>query len=193
MIRWTNSFLTNRKIQLVIDGHDNSERDIETGILQGSPVSPILFLIYISGIFEEVTKNHPWASSLLFIDDLGFIASGKSVKEVAKSLEQVAKTVLDWGNSNSVSYDTSKTEAVLFSMSHRQCLSKQLQEKKITVGDEQIEFKKEATRWLGVWLDSQLKFASHINERVKKARAMQIQIQELMQTYGLVPKLVRRI
>ena len=126
LVRWTSSFLTNRKIQLVIDGHDNDERDIETGIPQGSPVSPILFLIYISGVFDEVTKNNPLVTSLSFIDDLGFIASGSSVKEVAKTLEKVAKTVLEWGNSNSVSYDTSKTEAVLFSKSHRQRLNKQL-------------------------------------------------------------------
>ena len=48
LVTWTGSFLTNRKVQLVIDGHDNKEREIETGIPQGSPVSPILFLIYIS-------------------------------------------------------------------------------------------------------------------------------------------------
>ena len=47
LIRWTRSFLTDRKIQLIIDGHANQEERIETGIPQGSPVSPILFLIYL--------------------------------------------------------------------------------------------------------------------------------------------------
>ena len=28
LIRWKKSFLTNRKVQLVIDGHNNKERDI---------------------------------------------------------------------------------------------------------------------------------------------------------------------
>ncbi len=32
LVEWTKSFLTDRKIQLVIDGHDNKKRDIETGI-----------------------------------------------------------------------------------------------------------------------------------------------------------------
>ena len=39
LIRWTQSFLTDRTVQLVIDGHDNRERSIESGIPKGSPVS----------------------------------------------------------------------------------------------------------------------------------------------------------
>ena len=37
LVTWTGSFLTDRKVQFVIDGHDNKERKIETGIPQGSP------------------------------------------------------------------------------------------------------------------------------------------------------------
>ena len=92
-----------------------------------------------------------------------------------------------------MTYDTTKTEAVLFSKSYRQRLSKQLRETKIKVGGEHIMFNKEATRWLGVWLDSQLKFTSHINEQVRRARTAEPQIKSLTRTYGLVSGLVRRI
>ena len=44
---------------------------------------------------------------------------------------------------------------------------------------------------LRVWLDSQLKFTSHINERVRKAQITEIQIKRLTKTYGLIPSLVR--
>ena len=94
---WTGSFLTDRKVQLVIDGHNNKEREIETGIPQGFPVSPILFLIYISGVFNKVSETSPLVTSLSFINDLGFIASGSSVKEMIKALEKVAKEVIEWG------------------------------------------------------------------------------------------------
>ena len=75
LVACTKSFLTDRKIQLVIDGHDNKERNIETGIPLSSPVSQILFLICISGVFDAVIKNNPTVTSLLFVDNLGFIAS----------------------------------------------------------------------------------------------------------------------
>ena len=82
-------------------------------------------------------------TSLSFVDDLGFIASGSLVKEVVKTLEEVPCTVLEWGTLNAVTYDTAKTEAVLFSKSHRQRLSKQLRETKLKVGNERISFNKE--------------------------------------------------
>lgn len=46
LIGWTQSFLTDRRVEIVIDGHINAEKDAETSIPHGSPISPILFLIY---------------------------------------------------------------------------------------------------------------------------------------------------
>ncbi len=91
------------KIELVIDGHD---REIETEIPQGSPVSFIFFLIYISGVFSKVSETSSLITSLSFIDDLGFIASGSSVTELVKILEKAAQTVLEWGTLNAVTCDT---------------------------------------------------------------------------------------
>ena len=120
LVALTKSFLTNWKIQLVIDGHDNKEKEIETSISQGLPVSPVLFLIYISGVFDAVAKNNPAVISLSFVDDLGFIVSGTSIKEISQTLGTMASTILYWGSINVVTYDTSKTEAVLFSKSYCQ-------------------------------------------------------------------------
>lgn len=181
------------KVQLVIDGYDNKERAIETGIPQGSPVSPILFLIYINGVFEKVTESCPAITSLSFVDDLSFIASGHSVKELAKILGQVAAVVLDWGKSNAVTYDVAKTEAVLFSKAHRQRLNKQITGVHIKIEAEKIKFNKEATQWLGIWLDSQLKFSAHVNEKLQRTRTAEIQIKGLTRTYGLAPALIRRV
>lgn len=81
LVVWTKFFFTNRKIQLVINKHDNKEREIKTCILQELPVSLILFLIYISRVFYKLRKNNPAVISLLFVDDLGFIAFGTLVKK----------------------------------------------------------------------------------------------------------------
>lgn len=49
----TKLFSSDQKVQLIIDGQENKKIEIETGILQGSPVLSILFLIYISGVISD--------------------------------------------------------------------------------------------------------------------------------------------
>ena len=68
-----------------------TEREIEIGISQGSPVL-IFFLIYISGVFNKVSETSRLVTSPSFVDNLGIIASGSSVKE---TLEKVAKNVVE--------------------------------------------------------------------------------------------------
>lgn len=102
LVRWTSSFLTNCKLQLTIDGYTNREKKIETGIPQGSPVLPVLFLIYISGVFVKIQRDLPTVLSLLFVDHLGFIATGQFPKEIADTLEKVGHIALKWGRKNTV-------------------------------------------------------------------------------------------
>lgn len=117
-----------------MDGHDNKEQNIGTGIPQRSPVSPILFLVYISRVFEKVTESCPEIIFLLFVDNLSFIASRHSVRELAKILGQVAMVVLNWRKSNVFTRDLAKTEAVLFSKSHRQRLNKRIAKVNLKLG-----------------------------------------------------------
>ena len=77
-------------------------------------MSPILFLIYINGLFDTVKEESPETISLFFMDDLRFLANGNLIQEVAASLEKTRETVIRWGLSNAVTYDIAKTEDILF-------------------------------------------------------------------------------
>lgn len=193
LIGWTQSFLTDRRVEIVIDGHINPEKVVETGIPQGSPVSPILFLIYISGVFEAVKEKVPEIISLSFMDDLGFLASGNSIQEVASSLEKTGETVLRWGLSNAVTYDIAKTEVILFLQTRSKRFKDEISAIRLTFGEQEVRFNNKATRWLGIWLDSALTFSTHIRERVKQAQAAEARIRSLTRTYGFLPELVRKI
>lgn len=58
-------------------------------ILQGSLILPLLFLIYISVVFNKILETNLKVISLFFVDDLGFIALGSFIKEVVKTFEEV--------------------------------------------------------------------------------------------------------
>jgi len=50
---------------------DRRERtEVNTGIPQGSPVSPILFAIYLSGLLGYVKDKVPGIKALSFVDDV---------------------------------------------------------------------------------------------------------------------------
>ena len=68
---------------------------MESGIPQGSPVSPILFLIYISGVFSIIEEQLPHVTCVSFIDDLGFLTADRSISKIAKTLEKVGRIALE--------------------------------------------------------------------------------------------------
>jgi len=50
--KWTECFMSERKARL----QEGTDHEVSTGIPQGSPASPILFTIYLSGLFGWKTK-----------------------------------------------------------------------------------------------------------------------------------------
>jgi retron-type reverse transcriptase len=56
------------------------------GVPQGSPVSLILFIIYLSGIFNKIEEQNPDITALSFTDDIAFLAPGKTVKDIQEAL-----------------------------------------------------------------------------------------------------------
>jgi hypothetical protein len=90
LIRWTDSFLRKRKIQLIIDDYTCQIRDIKTEISQRSPVSPILFIIYLSGVFNTIEAKIP-IKILSFANDIGLIATDGFIKEIVETLKKAEK------------------------------------------------------------------------------------------------------
>jgi retron-type reverse transcriptase len=70
--------MSNRYIQLAFDGEKTEKTAIEIGILQGSPVSPILFLIYIRFLFEEIKDIR--IRILSYLDDIAILAKLESLE-----------------------------------------------------------------------------------------------------------------
>ena len=68
--------------------------DVNSELPQGSPVSTILFLIYISGVFEAIETAVPGVGPLSFADDIGIVALGSSVDLVCRKLQQAGEAAI---------------------------------------------------------------------------------------------------
>jgi len=87
LIRWTESFLSERTVEIVIEGNTMDRHPVEAGVPQGSPVSPILFAIYTSGLIKCVEEYVSEAEGLSFVDDLGWVATRSDVNHVVSICE----------------------------------------------------------------------------------------------------------
>ena len=79
LIWWMMSFMMDRKVRITLDGETGEAQAVETGVPQGSPAAPILFVTYLSDVFDEVERKVPGVSGLSFVDDIGWWADGKDV------------------------------------------------------------------------------------------------------------------
>lgn len=81
-ITCTKSFVTDQCVKPIINGYVHNKHKVEKKTPQGLPVSSILFLIYIGGVFTQIEARLPQISCLFFLDDLAFLRAGRSVTEI---------------------------------------------------------------------------------------------------------------
>jgi len=181
-------------VEMIIDGNAMHRLPVEAGVPQGSPVSPIMFVIYTSGRIRRVEDYVSEAEGLSFVDNLGWEATGSDVNHVVSILERCPAKIIEWASRRGLLFDTATTQPVLFtySLGHRRHLRPKLTAK-IRVGNMSIRFNPQATCWLGVWLDGHLTFQEHDNRCMRNARAAEAGLRTLTKTYSVVPRSVRAV
>ena len=70
LVRWTDSFMGNRRVVMSVDGQDSEPMSVTTGLPQGSPISPVLFAIYIADIHQAVEDRVKGCRGISFVDDV---------------------------------------------------------------------------------------------------------------------------
>jgi hypothetical protein len=166
---------------------------VEAGVPQGSPVSPNLFAIDTAGLIQ-CGEGIVQAEGLSVIDDLGWVAIGNDVNQVVESLEACAVESIEWASRRDHQFDPAKSQAALFT--RRRGHMKNLQPKltfKIKVVNGFVQFKKEATSSLGVWMDAHLTFKEHHNRLMKKARVAEARIRIHRTMHGIILERARAI
>ena len=106
---------------------------------------------------------------------------------MASKLAEAATASIQWAGANGVAFDHGKTEAAIFWKKRK--ASKAV----VRVGDNDVPFNKQATRWLGVWLDSHLKLRAHQAVRMKEGRKAMTRLRRLTGQMGLSPASCRKV
>ena len=105
-------FLSNRKQRVVLNSQNSSLTNAHGGVPRGSIPGPLLFLIYINDLSDNLTSN-----AKLFADDTSLFSVVHDVNTSAKELNDDLKKVNDWAFQWKMSFnpDSSKqAQGVIF-------------------------------------------------------------------------------
>jgi hypothetical protein len=71
---WVRSYLADRTACFVFDSQKSSNFKITAGVPQGSPLLPVLFLLYIATLYENLQAAHPQLIIIRFANDTNLLA-----------------------------------------------------------------------------------------------------------------------
>ena len=151
---WLQSCLQGRTQVVSINNGSSQVRDINYGVPQGSILGPPLFIIYINDIISVCDKIQP----TLFADDTNLLISMEKAV-ITKSAENMELNRIDmWLKVNKLFPNLDKTHCMPFRKQNR-CDD-------FTMGSETIKVTS-AVKFLGVWIDGNLKFREHVDYVLK--------------------------
>ncbi len=84
VINWIESYLRRRSFQVNVNGSLSQVTEAASGVPQGSVLGPILFVIYVNDLTDNLTIDH-----LLYDDNVTFIASRKQSDALRSSFQMV--------------------------------------------------------------------------------------------------------
>ena len=171
-IKWLECFLKGR-IQFVVVGNQLSFPTIvQSGVPQGSVLAPVLYTTYINDLTNEIKS----CEVLTFADDTKLISKINSVKDTI-SLQKSLSTAFSWSKENNMLLNDSKFDMMSFKPTQNnksQNIFKSLpfseQFFQYKLSNDNILEPSFCVKDLGIFIDSDLSWNTHIFKICKKSR-----------------------
>lgn len=171
-VKLLDSYLQNRMFQVKINDDLSYYTKIAAGVPQGSILGPILYTCYTADI-PSMEKTRLF----IYADDTAITAQSRKPQTIVNRLQQHVKKVEQWCANWKIALNADKTQAIIFHPKPQQL---------IKTGNKQIKIQGQDINWiktvkyLGITLDSTLKFNTHIENLIKKAYKIKNYLQPLL-------------
>ena len=156
---WIKDYLSERHQSVFVGSEQSTEKYISAGVPQGSVLGPLLFLIYVNDMPENINST-----MRLFADDSSMAICSSNLKTIETALNKDLSSLLSWSRQWLVNFNPNKTEAMFFSSSIKE-------KPKLVFDNTQVKFV-DTHKHLGVTLSSDLKWHEHITSMIKSASSI---------------------
>jgi len=162
LLNFFENYLKNRHQRVILNGTESNWRKINSGVPQGSVLGPLLFLVYINDLTDDISSQ-----MRLFADDSSMFTRVNGIDVTQEKLIEDLEAVSNWAYQWKMVFNPNLNKQaieVVFSVKKDKGIHPDLSLNGIPVE------KKDFMKHLGFYLDSRLCFSKHIKEAVLKAK-----------------------
>jgi hypothetical protein len=169
-LSWIQSYLTDRYQRTIIK--KNGKRSVSTwgkikyGVPQGSILGPLLFLIFVNDLPQNVSSN-----LIQYADDTTAIVKAKNSNDLKVKLDSSLLELSNWFSVNGLKLNSSKTQILKFQTAQ----NKNIYTFDLIFDDNILSFVNN-TKFLGLNIDENLSWKPHISILTKKLNTACFQI-----------------
>ena len=155
-LNWIRAFLVGRTQAVVLEGESSAEVPVTSGVPQGSVLGPLLFLLYINDLPQNIQSQVG-----LFADDTAVYLTVNSY-EAANTLQADLDTLQEWELTWDMEFNPGKCQVMHITKSRVPFQSQ------YTLHGQTLE-SVDSAKYLGVTISQDLNWNKHINNITGKA------------------------
>ena len=154
IIKWVEAYLKNRKQRVKTANHTAEWKQVEAGVIQGSVLGPILFIIFLADINEYIPDG---IIAPKYADDI--LTYSISKNNNLKQIQEAVNGVERWSNENQMKLNTKKTQVM--------CINNKSDDQVVMLNQTPLA-QTESYKYLGTYVNNKLTWDEqwhHISKR----------------------------
>ncbi len=176
--KWYVNLLKNRLVTANVQGQKAWIKP-NRGSPQGGVLSPLIWNLIMDSLLSSFSKGP--VKALGYADDILLYIIGNTISTLEDLIQPELDRVLDWGQTNGLSFNPAKTSMVLFTRSRK------IEKPKIKLGTVALELK-DSFKYLGVEIHKSLSWTKHITDRANKCKFILGKCRNIVsRSWGLSP------
>ena len=182
LVQWVGSFLRDRTCRLTFQGSPHTFAPVSVGVPQGSPISLLLFVIYVSSLHLEI----PRLLIISYVDNFAVTVASPSYRTNVRLLQKSFSSLKRKASPINISFSVPKTELIHWRTTRRNESPCSL----LVQLEDQLFYPQTRLKWLGFIFTPFFDPRSHFSRRYTLANAALATIRRLSPPgMGLPPHL----